>query len=69
MSPVSRAVTAALEGGGSSHRGGVLEAVHVDRGVREVGDAARVVEIEVREHDVANVLGAMGSKRRSAACG
>lgn len=51
--PVGADVSLALAGDG----GGVLAGVDVNGGVGKIGEPARVVEVQVREHDVANIAG------------
>src|SRR5437899_2806542 len=50
--PVAEQISSSLSGSG-----GVLVLVHVDERVREVTESTGVIQVEVCEHDVANVLG------------
>jgi len=61
--PVRGPVALALEERAPRHRGLVLDLEHVDVGVGEVRETAGVVDIEVREHDVAHVRGSSPSAR------
>ena len=55
--PMFAQVALALCEARTRHRGGVLARVQVDLRVRKVGQAACVIEIEVRDDDVAQIRG------------